>query len=206
MASKNNENLNLNNKKKIIELLSKRKNTKNKKKPDILPTNILIELYENFINSILTILSIEEEIGNYIGRIPNFPETISENIVLYVLKKIKQEKCTWRCKGDILVGKNNTPGEVKCHFNGPTQFSPNKKKDGHILFYLEAEEHISCGYFKLYQIDNYNNDLKKVKINKYNLLEDQQNSGRRPRFELKKVWPNLEKYLIWEGTIYDLLK
>ena len=106
-----------------------------------------------------------------------------------------------------MVGETNTQGEVKCHFNGPSQFSPSKKKDGHILYYLEAEEHIYHGYFKLYKIENYNTELKNVKINKDSLLEEQQDSGRRPRFTIKNIWKdNLEDKLIWKGTIYDLLK
>ena len=74
-------------------------------------------------------------------RIPNFPECISENIVLYILRSM-DVKCTRKCTGDILVGETNTQGEVKCHFNGPSQFSPSKEKwdsEGYSLdtFYSE---------------------------------------------------------------------
>ena len=54
---------------------------------------------------------------------------------------------------------------------------------------------------------NYNKDLERVRINKKSSLKEQQDSGRRPRFTLKSVWgEKLKNKLIWEGTIYDLLK
>ena len=191
--------------KKIKQWLIDRKKRKNKGNIDILNKEILLSRYNSFVNEVRKQLLIEIKYGSYIGRIPNFPECISENIVLYVLRHL-DVKCTWKCKGDILVGETNISGEVKCHFNGPSQFSPSKKKDGDILYYLEAETHIYQGYFKLYKIENYNTELKKVKINKDSLLEDQQDSGRRPRFIIKNIWPNLEDKLIWKGTINELLR
>lgn len=191
--------------KKFKKWLVERNKLKNKGKIDILPKNILLSLYILFINLVNQQLLIEYNLGSYIGRIPIFPETISENIVLHILRFLDY-KCTWKCRGDILVGEKNTQGEVKCHFNGPSQFSPNKKKDGHTLFYLEAENHLDNGYFKLYKIENYNKKLKKIKINKDSLLEEQQDSGRRPRFTIKDIWKNIDDKLIWKGTIYELLK
>jgi len=191
--------------KKIEQWLLDRNKPKNKGKIDILKKEILHSRYNSFVDGVRQQLLIEINYGSYIGRIPNFPECISENIVLYALRNLGI-KCTWKCKGDILVGETNIQGEVKCHFNGPSQFSPSKKKDGDILYYLEAEKHIYCGYFKLYKIENYNAELKKVKINKNSLLEDQQDSGRRPRFTIKDIWPNLEDKLIWKGTISELLE
>ena len=179
-----------------------RNKPKNKGNIDILSKDILLSRYKSFSNEVRKQLLIEAELGSFIGRIPNFPECISENIVLYILRSM-DVKCTWKCTGDILVGETNTQGEVKCHFNGPSQFSPSKEKDGHILYYLEAEEHIYHGYFKLYKIENYNIELKNVKINKAELFIDQQNDGRRPRFTIKKIWGD---NLIWQGTIYELLK
>ena len=191
--------------KKIKKWLSERNSPKNKGNIDILPKDILLSRYKSFSDFVRQQILIEHELGSFIGRIPNFPESISENIVLYILKSQGIE-CTWKCSGDILVGETNTQGEVKCHFNGPSQFSPNKKKDGHTLFYLEAEKHLYHGYFKLYKIENYNTELKKIKINKDSLLEDQQDSGRRPRFTIKDIWENMEYKLFWKGTIYELLR
>ena len=186
------------------EWLRKRNNTKNKNKLDCLPQKELIILYNSFCCEVKRHIKMEMELDCNIGRIRNFPENISENIVIYNLRSLGYN-CTWICKGDIMV--DNIQGEVKCHFNGPSQFSPNKDKDGDILFYLEAENHINNGYFKLYKIDDYNKELKKIKINKDMSLEEQQDSGRRPRFNIKDVWrENFEDKLIWKGTIYDLLR
>ena len=191
--------------KKIRNWSLDRNRPKNKGNIDILPKDILLSRYKSFTNEVRSQLLIEEKLGSYIGRTPNFPESISENIVLYILRS-QGCKCTWKCTGDILVGENNVQGEVKCHYNGPSQFSPNKKKDGHTLYYLEAENHLYQGYFKLYKMENYNTELKKIKINKNSLLEDQQDSGRRPRFTIKNIWDNIEDKLIWKGSIYELLK
>ena len=192
--------------KKIKNWLIQRNRENNKGKIDILPKNVLLTDYISFVTNLRNHLKTEMKLNCYIGRIPNFPERISENIVLYVLRHLNV-KCTWRCKGDILVGETNIQGEVKCHFNGPSQFSPSKKKDGHILYYLEAEDHIYHGYFKLYKIENYNTELKNVQINKNSLLENQQDLGRRPRFTIKDIWKDdLKDKLIWKGTVYELLK
>ena len=100
----------------------------------------------------------------------------------------------------------NIQGEVKCHVNGPSQFSPNKKKEGHNLYYLEAENHLERGDFKLYEIIKYNSYLAKVQINKTELLVEQQESGRRARFTIKDIWcDKLNDTLIWEGNIFELL-
>lgn len=79
-------------------------------------------------------------------------------VVLHILRSLGRDS-TWNCIGDILVD-GNIQGEVKCHFNGPSQFSPNEKKDGDILYYLEAENHFDNGYFKLYEIKDYNTKLQ----------------------------------------------
>jgi len=182
--------------------------TKNKKNIDILPKNVLLSRYKIFADYVRKFLLLEQQIGHFIGRIPNFPDYISENIVLYVLRYLDR-KCSWDCKGDIIVitGDSNTQGEVKCHFNGPSQFSPKKNIDGDTLFYLEAKNHIYNGVFELYELKNYSEDLKNVKINKNSSLEEQQDSGRRPRFDIIKTWGDkLEDKLIWKGSIYDLLK
>ena len=204
MQDNTNDPIKLTENKKIEKWREERNKPKNKNKIDILPKPILLKLYNNFCSDIKEFYSIELEYGSYIGRITNFPSHISENIVLYILRFLGI-LCTWACTGDIMLTETKTPGEVKCHYGGPTQFSPNKKKEGHTLFYLEAEGHIYNGDFKLYKIENYNEDLKNVKINKNSLLEEQQDSGRRPRFTFKDVW-NLEDKLIWEGNIYELLK
>lgn len=190
--------------KKIKQWISERSKPKNKGNIDILPKDKLLSRYTSFSNEVRAQMLDEAELGCYIGRIPNFPECISENVVLHVLRS-EGIPCTWKCTGDILYGESNTRGEVKCHFNGPSQFSPNKDKDGDTLFYLEAENHLYGGAFKLYKVENYNTELKKIQINKDSLLADQQDSGRRPRFTIKEAWPNIEDFLIWEGTIYDLL-
>ena len=189
------------------EWLCARHKNENKNKIEILPAEILKSLYQAFCSYITNFLNIERSLGQYIDRVTNFPSSISENFVLYILITINIQ-CYWNCKGDIMVNHNDengfVQGEVKCCFHGPSQFSPDKKKEGHTLYYLDSTEHLEKkGYVKLYEIKNYINELKKVPINKKQLLEEQQDNGRRPRFSIKDVWPDLHP--IWEGNIYDIL-
>ena len=197
------------NNKQIRSWTKERNKKKYKNKIDILSKSELCSMYKQFVKTIRRQYNSEIKRQAYIGRIPNFPEVISENIVLYALRHLGVD-CTWNCSGDIEVTNKNKQikGEVKCHVNGPTQFSPiTKEKEGDTLYYLEAENHLYTGYFKLYEMKNYIEDLKRVRINKKSSLKEQQDSGRRPRFTLKSVWgEKLKNKLIWEGTIYDLIK
>jgi len=189
------------------EWLRARHKNENKNKIEILPSEALKLLYQGFCSNTTNFLNVERRYGQYIDRIPNFPSHISENFVLHILKTLNKQGY-WNCKGDIMVNHNDgngfVQGEVKCCFHGPSQFSPDKKKEGHTLLFLDATEHLEKkGYFKLYEIKNYINELKKVPINKEQSLEEQQDSGRRPRFSIKGGWPDLQP--IWEGNIYDIL-
>jgi hypothetical protein len=211
------------NKPSVDEWEIKRK-TKSSNEIPILPFPILINIYNSFKNHVSTLLYSEITVGEkIIGRIPNFPEYLSENIILWVLK-LKKIPCRWDCSGDILTSKiilnngeiscyNNddnsidTKGECKCHYNGPTQFSPNnKKKEGDNLFYLEAEDHLKKnGHFKLYLFTNYIEVLRTTLVNNNSTQEQQASQGRRSRFLIKDIWgSNIEDKKIWEGNIYQL--
>ena len=195
-----------------VPWLNKRSNAKYKNKIEILEKPLLLKLYHDYRVPVLNFLDAEQELGLCIGRIPNFPSEISENIVLYVLRLLKRN-CSWACKGDIIMtesGENGSVrrrGEVKCAFNGPSQFSPKNKKMNDTLFFVDASQHLKeTAHFKVYEIPKYMESLKKVKISKTQSVEEQQVGGRRPRFSIKDTWEDLEDKKIWEGSIYDLLK
>jgi hypothetical protein len=197
---------------KLKEWITIRTKTSKKSKLDILPKEVLLQKYIRFKNSVLAELKEEMKLGWNLGRVQNFPESISENLAMYILISLGY-RVTGKCKGDILFCQNDKwlKGEVKCCYNGPSQFSPkNNEKENDCLFYIDASQHILTGYFTVYKFDEYIEDLKSIKINEKQTLCDQQYEKRRPRCNLKNAWKdikeNMDSYKIYSGNIYDLLK
>ncbi|MAJ45171.1 MAG: hypothetical protein CMF96_10575 [Candidatus Marinimicrobia bacterium] len=193
-------------------ILVKKKNIfeRNNKKNclDYIPKKIVKNIYDAFCNYIKTMYNSEKELDCYIGRIANFPESVSENLVLYALQR-KKFKASWNTRsGDLKYFKNKLwkKGEVKCKQNGPSQFSPSSKWD--TLFFINAKDHL-YGNIEIFMIENICSiDLDNVKINKTQTFKEQKDQGRRPRFNIEKV---LEKYInndnmIYNGTVNELLK
>ena len=194
--------------------IKKWKNIREKYKyVNILPKDILRRLYQKYRFSMINFHKEEISMQKYIGRIQNFPDYISENIVLYALK-IKNIDCTWITEsGDIYYYKHNPndilnplkkKGEVKCSQNGPTQLSPKSKWD--TLFYIDAGDHL-FGNIKIYMIDDIYEIIKSIKISKNQTIEEQSNQGRRPRSDLRIL---LEDYIndnniLFYGKISSLL-
>jgi hypothetical protein len=183
-----------------------RKTHKVKNRLPFLQKPILLPLYNDFKDQVIKHLLLEETLNAHIGRVRNFPEYISENIVVHILK-LKGRNVTWACKGDIELIENNktVSGEVKCSYDGPSQFSPKTDKSDQTLFYIDARDHL-FGNIKVYEFPMYMDELMKVSINKKQTLEEQQNGGRRPRFTICQIWKDkLDDKLLWEGCIQDLL-
>lgn len=173
---------------------------------DILSKKNIKKLYDSFANNQKTLLNIESKLNTKMGRLPNFPDNISENLVLQILKiKYPNENWSWNCKkGDIFENTKKIQGEVKAHQNGPTSFTPNKNIENDTLFFLDVSKHLDNDYIKLYRIDKYYSILKNIKVNSIQTFEEQQNQGRRARIDFTK-FPDLNNYIIWSGKINDLL-
>tara|TARA_B100001094_G_scaffold203524_1_gene197457 strand:- start:194 stop:970 length:777 start_codon:yes stop_codon:yes gene_type:complete len=167
---------------------------------DIIPKDLLRKLYQTYRFKMINYHKIEICIEKYLGRIEQFPDYISENIVLYALKNNKIE-CTWKTKsGDIHYFNEENKlkkGEVKCAQNGPTQFSPSSEWD--TLFYIDAHDHL-YGNIKIYMITDIYNIIKKIKVSKTQTIEEQSNEGRRPRFNLNTL---LDDYIIPNNILFD---
>ncbi len=171
---------------------------------DCLSKEDIKKLYDAFSNHQKVLLKIEYEKEKRLGRLPSFPDNISENIVLQILKITHpDEKWTWNCKkGDIYNTTNKIQGEVKACQNGPTSFTPKKDLKKDTLFYLDVSQHLEDGYIELYRIDKYYSTLKNIKVNSSQTFEEQQNQGRRARLNLKNF---INDSKIWSGKISDLL-
>ena len=183
----------------------------------VLPKQYLRTLYKSFVEQITTKKQIDDlmrpQLTNKdktIGRIANFPEYISENLVVYALHNIGIDSVWNRFNketGDIIYYKEGMmiKGEVKCKQNGPSQFSPSSKWE--TLFYIDATCHYD-GDIKIYMIEDIQSiSLDNMLVSKTQTFKEQKDAGRRPRFDIDK---NLSKYLteshlVYKGTINNLI-
>lgn len=133
----------------------------------------------------------------------NFPETISEALACYALG------FTWNkgTGGDAVDG--NRIIEFKACSNwdlDTTSFSPSEEFDR--LYFLRLDKRNDVLY--IYDTGLDSDGLKQIKVNKTETLEDQQKSGRRPRFSVINfiIKPNgiepVKKVLIREKKVIDL--
>lgn len=185
------------NKNDILNWIHTRGKCKNKK-IKIIPIAKLSKLYSLFREKQLNHFKIERELGCRIGRRENFPDAISENLVLYALTK-KHIECNWITKsGDLKYksGDSWKKGEVKAKQNGPSQFSPSSSWD--TLFFVDARTHI-YGEITIYMIENIYEIVSNIQVNSTETLNTQAKNGRRARFDINK---KLEKFLTKENTIY----
>ena len=192
--------------KKNIKDWKKKRECTTAKGLDIIPKDTLRELYQTYRHKMIDYHNKEMEIGFYLGRIENFPENISENIVLHVLRG-KNINCTWNTKsGDILYEDETgqIKGEVKCQQNGPSQFSPSSKWD--TLFYIDAKDHL-FGNIKIYMIKDIYEVFKNIKISKTQTVQEQSEQGRRPRSDLGILLSDycINDNILFNGRISSLL-
>jgi hypothetical protein len=134
----------------------------------------------------------------------NFPEVISENIVLFYLQKYSISNCTytWDTTGYLLKIQNNINYkiEVKCSSsNGPLSFSP--VCNFHELYCVDATDFMNNN-FKIYKI---NGNIKYLQINKTQTFLDQCNEKRRPRLSLELLLKQLPHELLFNDSIYSLM-
>ena len=109
----------------------------------------------------------------------NFPETISEALCCYVMG------FAWNkgSGGDAIDTRNERIIEMKATSNwdlDTTSFSPEEEFDE--LFFMRLDKRNDILF--IYATGINSDELKKIKVNRYETLEDQQLAGRRPRFSV----------------------
>lgn len=122
----------------------------------------------------------------------NIPETITESLLCFV----SDFKLNRGSGGDAYDEKNKRIIEIKATSNydrDTTSFSPKEEFDR--LFFVRLDKRNDVMYF--YDLQMNSEDLKKIKVNSTQTLEDQQKQGRRPRFSVIRFIieeNNLEPY------------
>uniref|UniRef100_A0A6C0ICN6 Uncharacterized protein n=1 Tax=viral metagenome TaxID=1070528 RepID=A0A6C0ICN6_9ZZZZ len=137
-------------------------------------------------------------------RLPNFPDYISENMVMRIIQQT-DNSCTRSCSGDLyslLQGKI----EVKCFTSvGPSSFGPKCEWD--VIYFLDAMEWTN-NHFVLYKINlkNSSEEWKKIKINKAESYTDQCDQKRRPRLAWSLLYPQIREHteIVFDGSFEDI--
>lgn len=141
------------------------------------------------------------------NRLPNFPESISENIVKFILHKQGREDVTWITKrGDLQDGQGRQL-EVKCFTSdGPSTFGPKEAWDE--IYFLDASDWLN-DHFVCWKVSLKNTDEAwcQFKVSKTQTFGDQCQQKRRPRMAWHLIQAQLppEKIeKVFDGLITEL--
>lgn len=157
-----------------------------------IPKISLIEVDDDRIKKTVDIYfhwkDLDTEIRTLSTRGVIFPSELSENFVCYACN-LKLNKGS---AGDAIDEKTNRVYEIKgassLNNDDLSSFSPTEKFDELIFAKLNRNEDKLYIYFT--GIDS--NELKKIKVNKTETLEDKQKKGNRPRFSIIKKIINVK--------------
>jgi hypothetical protein len=137
-------------------------------------------------------------------RLPNFPEHISENMVMRIIQQT-DTSCTRSCSGDLyssLQGKI----EVKCFTSvGPSTFGPKCNWD--VIYFLDAMEWTN-NHFVLYKINlkNSSEEWKKIKMTKGESYADKCHAKVRPHLKWSLLYPQISEHaeIVFDGSFEDI--
>jgi hypothetical protein len=137
-------------------------------------------------------------------RLPNFPDYISENMVMRIIQQT-DETCTRSCSGDLYSSQQGKI-EVKCFTSvGPSSFGPKCEWD--VIYFLDAMEWTN-NHFILYKINlkNSSEEWKRIKINKMESYTDQCDQKRRPRLAWSLLYPQIREHteIVFDGAFEDI--
>jgi hypothetical protein len=135
-------------------------------------------------------------------RNPNFPEDISETIIMYLIQR-NDKTCTRDTKSGDLWSESEKKIECKCFtsITGPISFGP--KSNWNIIYFLDGSQYIK-NKFTLYRTDMSNIDFSNIKINKNHTYKDVCNLGKRPRIGWNKLKPQIVYSVIFDDFIENL--
>ena len=153
-------------------------------------------LYKNYQQYCTYIDQVNLKLTRQIRK-PNFPEAISENIVVNILGKDHIWSTT---KGDITNKKGHVI-EVKCSKNSlsPISFGPTIKWDRLVLVKIIDEK------ITVYNVDSTKSNFLQVMVNKSESFSDQCKSKRRPRITLTNLLKQIEYTVLYDGPIDNVL-
>lgn len=115
----------------------------------------------------------------------NFPSEISEYLACYALGIMVNKQSLNGDAVDMNDPDNPKIIEIKGsstnETSAPNSFSPREHFDDLVFVRLDKHNDI----LKIYRLGISSNDLKKIKVNRTQTVEEQQKQGRRPRFSIQ---------------------
>lgn len=150
----------------------------------------LVEVDSQRINTVIDTYfhwkQLDAEIRTLSGtRGINFPSELSEYLACYALGLHVNKKGS---QGDAVdMSDPDKPliieikGSSADKTSAPNSFSPSENFDDLVFVRLEKYDDI----LKIYRLGINSEDLKKIKVNNEQTVEDQQKQGRRPRFSIQ---------------------
>ncbi len=162
----------------------------------------LLKYFENFKKYSKDVENFKK---NHKCRMPNFPEHISENIIMLILNKNVENKVSTRIiKNGDLYSKIDNKIECKSFSSkGPISFGPTTKFDK--IYFLDATQY-KLDKFILYKVDMNNIDFENIKVNKKQIFKDQFNNKRRPRILWTLLYPQIQDKcnILFNDFIYNI--
>ena len=136
----------------------------------------------------------------------NFPEYISETIVLLYLQNLKKLNPVKGNVGDLYIPSLNLRIEVKAFSSiGPSSFGTTEKWD--ILYFVDATA-FSLNRYKIYEVSLTNEEFNLVLVNKKETFGDQIKNKRRPRISfdnlMKQPYFSSKTQLVFNGDFINL--
>jgi hypothetical protein len=138
-------------------------------------------------------------------RLPNFPETVSENLIKDIIMISEKSYCIRNVKSGDLK-KEDKRIECKTFISrGPCSFGPKESWDE--IYFLDATKY-QQKRFKLYKVNLSNKDLEfqNILVNKKETFHDQAKLGRRPRIKFETMMQQIKEYseIIFDGYLSEL--
>ena len=165
-----------------------------------LKKEIIKTALQDYTNTLLKYSYINKTLKFKKIRNNNFPEFISEHLVLYHLRNKFNLDVDWDIKkGDLVLNKTDKL-EVKCVASkGPMSFGPSQ--DWVNLYILDITNQLNCIIYKIDSKESFFN----VKVNKNETIRQQSEQKRRPRITLKTFLEHCKHEIIFKGNIQDIL-
>lgn len=170
--------------------------------------NVIKKIIKNYIELCKEYTLINENLNFKKIRRINFPESVSENIILNFLEKQNMNyKYNWDIKkGDLFNETLQKQIEVKCVASkGPISFGPNQLWDE--LYILDIRK-IEWNFIPIKIFHFNSNDKNKfynIKVNKNETIKDQCEQKRRPRINLSSLINNENFSCIFDGNLNEII-
>jgi hypothetical protein len=140
------------------------------------------------------------------SRRPNFPESVSEELIRTILVK-RGDSSVRKYKGTDLMSDIEGKQECKCFTNSKSPLSFGPTQTWSVLYILDATL-LSQDKFKLYRIGMDSDSFGKTKVSNTQTYLEQCLQNRRPKLSWNSIYKQVPKKkisLIFDGVFDDIV-